>query len=167
MFKLFFTAITPIIININFLNPNIMGPFSYIPFMECNHAILSMRSKCENASLTEMVDIVLNDSGLREELTGDKSLESEIRLENLEEFKSITKSYEEEFGVISLSDFLNEISLVSDISEHQDGTNKVNLMTIHAVKGLEFDNVFVKLNANFPFRWICNIKRVITITFSI
>ena len=105
--------------------------------------ILNMKDKCENATLTEMVEIVLNDSGLREDLASDKSLESEIRLENLEEFKSITKSYEEEYGVISLTDFLNEISLVSDISEHQDGNNKVNLMTIHAVKGLEFDNVFV------------------------
>ena len=105
--------------------------------------IFSMQKKCENATLTEMVDIVLNDSGMKEELSADKSLESEIRLENLEEFKSITKSYEEEYGVISLNDFLNEISLVSDVSEHQDGNNKVNLMTIHAVKGLEFDNVFV------------------------
>ena len=105
--------------------------------------ILKMREKCENATLTDMVDIVLNDSGMKEELVADKSLESEIRLENLEEFKSITKSYEEEYGVISLNDFLNEISLVSDISEHQDGNNKVNLMTIHAVKGLEFDDVFV------------------------
>jgi len=105
--------------------------------------IQSMQKKCENVTLTEMVDIVLNDSGLKEDLAADKSLESEIRLENLEEFKSITKSYEEEYGVISLTDFLNEISLVSDVSEHQDGNNKVNLMTIHAVKGLEFDNVFV------------------------
>jgi len=105
--------------------------------------ILNMKEKCENATLTDMVDIVLNDSGLKEDLASDKTLESEIRLENLEEFKSITKSYEEEYGVISLTDFLNEISLVSDISEHQDGNNKVNLMTIHAVKGLEFDNVFV------------------------
>ena len=105
--------------------------------------INSMQEKCENSSLTEMVDIVLNDSGIKEELTKEKTLESEIRLENLEEFKSITKSYEEEYGVISLSDFLNEVSLVSDISEHQDGDNKVSLMTIHAVKGLEFDNVFV------------------------
>ncbi|MBQ2872875.1 MAG: UvrD-helicase domain-containing protein [Bacilli bacterium] len=105
--------------------------------------VLSMRDKCENATLTDMVEIVLNDSGLKEDLVSDKSLESEIRLENLEEFKSITKSYEEEYGVISLTDFLNEISLVSDVSEHQDGNNKVNLMTIHAVKGLEFDNVFV------------------------
>jgi len=105
--------------------------------------ILSMKEKCDTASLTEMVDIVLNDSGMKQELVNEKTLEAEIRLENLEEFKSITKNYEEEFGIISLSDFLNEVSLVSDISEHQDGNNKVSLMTIHAVKGLEFNHVFV------------------------
>ena len=105
--------------------------------------ILDMEKKCENITLTEMVELVLNDSGMRKELTDEKSLEAEIRLENLEEFKSITKGYEEEYGVISLSDFLNEVSLVSDISEHQDSNNKVNLMTIHSVKGLEFDNVFI------------------------
>ena len=105
--------------------------------------ILDIEKKCENLTLTEMVDVVLNDSGMKKELTSDKSLESEIRLENLEEFKSITKGYEEEYGVISLTDFLNEVSLVSDISEHQDSNNKVSLMTIHAVKGLEFDNVFI------------------------
>lgn len=94
-------------------------------------------------SLTELVDLVLDKTGMRNELKMEHTLDSEIRLENLEEFKSITKSYEEENGVISLDDFLNEVSLVSDMSEHQDGANKVNLMTMHAVKGLEFDNVFV------------------------
>ena len=105
--------------------------------------ILDMEKKCENITLTEMVDVVLRDSGMRNEYTTDKSLESEIRMENLEEFKSITKGYEEEYGVISLTDFLNEVSLVSDISDHQDSANRVNLMTIHSVKGLEFDNVFI------------------------
>ena len=105
--------------------------------------ILEMEKKCESLTLTEMVDMVLNDSGMKAEYEGDKSLESEIRLENLEEFKSITKGYEEEYGVISLTDFLNEVAIVSDVSEHQDSSNKVSLMTIHAVKGLEFDNVFI------------------------
>ena len=105
--------------------------------------ILDMQKKCETLTLTEMVDLVLTDSGMKKEYTEDKSLESEIRLENLEEFKSITKNYEEEYGVISLTDFLNEVAIVSDISEHQESTNKVSLMTIHAVKGLEFDNVFI------------------------
>ena len=105
--------------------------------------ILNLQKECENLTLTEMVELVLKESGIRKEYTADKSLESEIRLENLEEFKSITKNYEEEYGVISLTDFLNEVAIVSDISEHQDSSNKVSLMTIHAVKGLEFDNVFI------------------------
>ena len=105
--------------------------------------IEEIKKESENLSLTELVDLVLDKSGIRQELKNDKSLDSEIRLENLEEFKSITKNYEDEFGIISLDDFLNEISLVSDVSEHTDGNNKVSLMTIHSVKGLEFDNVFV------------------------
>ena len=87
--------------------------------------ILKMEQECENITLTDMVELVLKESGLREELVNEKSLEAEIRLENLEEFKSITKGYEEEYGVISLTDFLNEVSLVSDISEHQDSNNIV------------------------------------------
>ena len=105
--------------------------------------ILDLQKQCESLSLTEMVDLILNKSGLKQELLDTKTLDSEIRLENLEEFKSITKNYEDEYGVISLNDFLDEISLVSDMSEHQDGNNKVSLMTVHSVKGLEFDNVFV------------------------
>ena len=111
--------------------------------LKFKESILKMREKAGNMSLTEMVDMVLDESGLKASLEAEKTLDSEIRLENLNEFKSITKNYEDEYGVISLDDFLNEISLVSDVSEHQDGNNKVSLMTIHAVKGLEFDNVFV------------------------
>ena len=105
--------------------------------------ILDMIKESENLTLTETVDMVLDKSGMREELKGENTLDSDIRLENLEEFKSITKNYEDEYGVISLTDFLAEISLVSDMSEHEDATNRVNLMTIHSVKGLEFDNVFI------------------------
>ncbi len=105
--------------------------------------IEELQKTCQNLSLTEMVEAVLDKSGIREELSNEKTLENEIRLENLEEFKSITRNYEEEFGEISLDDFLNEISLVSDVTEHTDGINKVSLMTVHAVKGLEFDYVFV------------------------
>ena len=80
---------------------------------------------------------------MKKELESSKLLEDEIRLENLNEFKGVTKSYEEEYGTANLEDFLEEISLVSDISEHQDGNNRVSLMTVHSVKGLEFDYVFI------------------------
>ncbi|MEE3343593.1 MAG: UvrD-helicase domain-containing protein [Bacilli bacterium] len=105
--------------------------------------IQDLQKNCQNLSLTEMVEEILEKSGIREELTKEKTLENEIRLENLEEFKSITKNYEEDFGEISLDDFLNEVSLVADVTEHKDGKDKVSLMTVHSVKGLEFDYVFV------------------------
>ena len=47
-------------------------------------------------------------------------MESEIRLENLEEFKSITRGFEEKYGVVSLEEFLSEISLVSDVEEYKN-----------------------------------------------
>ena len=97
----------------------------------------------DELSLTELVDLVLEKSGIKSELENEKTLESEIRLENLNEFKSITKSYEQSKGIVSLEDFLNEISLVSDVEEYKDKKDSVTLMTIHSAKGLEFENVFI------------------------
>ena len=97
----------------------------------------------DNYTLTELVDLVLDRSGMRNDLESDTSIESEIRLENLDEFKSITKAFEEKNGIVSLEDFLTEISLVSDITEHRDDTDVVTLMTVHSAKGLEFENVFL------------------------
>ena len=105
--------------------------------------IEEMRILSETMSLTEIVDMVLEKTKMKEEYAKEKTVESEIRLENLEEFKSITKNYEEEYGIVSLAEFLNELTLVSDKEEYNNSTNKVSLMTVHSVKGLEFDNVFV------------------------
>lgn len=102
-----------------------------------------LSKKSETMSLTELVDCILNDSKMKEELELEKTIESEVRLENLEEFKSITKSFEESKGIVSLGEFLEEISLVSDVEEYKNNTNVVTLMTIHSAKGLEFDNVFL------------------------
>ncbi len=96
-----------------------------------------------DCSLTELVDLILEKTGMREELESEKTLEADIRLENLEEFKTITKTFEEKSGIISLEDFLNEISLVSDIEEHKNNTEVVTLMTVHSAKGLEFEHVFL------------------------
>ncbi len=112
--------------------------------LDFKNLILEMKEKSESLSLTETIDMVLEKSGIRSELESEHTLEADIRLENLEEFKSITKTFEEESGIASLEDFLNEVSLVSDVSEQKDdNTPKVTLMTIHAVKGLEFKYVFV------------------------
>jgi DNA helicase-2/ATP-dependent DNA helicase PcrA len=112
--------------------------------LEFKKLILDMKKQSESLSLTETIDMVLDKSGIKNDLESEHTLEADIRLENLEEFKSITKTFEEESGVASLEDFLNEVSLVSDVNdEKNDDSPKVTLMTIHSVKGLEFKYVFV------------------------
>ncbi len=112
--------------------------------LEFKNIIEELKKESEKMSLTEFIDLVLDKTGIRPELKSERTLEADIRLENLEEFKSITRTVEEVDGIASLGDFLDEISLVTDASEKQeDGQDKVTLMTMHAVKGLEFDYVFV------------------------
>ena len=105
--------------------------------------ILDMIKAQEDLSLTEFIDYVLDKSGIRASLTSEKSLENDLRLDNLEEFKSVTASFEERTGSVNLSDFLEEISLIADISEHKEEKDAVTLMTVHSAKGLEFDCVFL------------------------
>lgn len=111
--------------------------------LEFKEIIQGLIKKSDNLSLTELIDEVLKDSGLKKELESSKSLEDEIRLENLLEFKSITASFEERTGSVNLGDFLEEISLISDISNHTEDGNVVTLMTLHSAKGLEFPVVFL------------------------
>ncbi|HAB66055.1 MAG TPA: ATP-dependent DNA helicase PcrA [Firmicutes bacterium] len=105
--------------------------------------ILFLTEQSENLTLTELIDLILEESGMRKEYEEESKLESELRLDNLEEFKSITKTFEDRTGVSSLADFLEEISLIADITEHQETEDVVTLMTIHSAKGLEFDVVFL------------------------
>ena len=111
--------------------------------LEFKKLIERIKKESENISLTELVELILVETGMRRELESSKTLEAEVRLENLEEFKSITKNFEENNGVISLEEFLLEISLVSDMEEHKNNNDVVTLMTIHSAKGLEFDHVFI------------------------
>ena len=112
--------------------------------LEFKNIIESLKKEKDSMPLTDFVELVLDKSGIKESLKSEKSLEADIRLENLEEFKSITKNALEQDGIVSLEDFLDELSLVSDASENQGDTeDKVTLMTIHSVKGLEFDYVFL------------------------
>lgn len=111
--------------------------------LEFKNLILDLKSKVSEVTLTELIEIVLDKSGMKEALKKEKTLEADIRLENLEEFKSITKNFEEKEGLISLEDFLLEISLVADKEEYKDDPNRLTLMTVHQVKGLEYPYVFI------------------------
>ena len=99
--------------------------------------------KKDELNLTELIDYVLDVSGMKKSLEEDKTLESDLRIENLMEFRSITEGYQNQTGTVNLEDFLDEISLVADVEEHKDEKDVITLMTIHSAKGLEFKVVFI------------------------
>lgn len=111
--------------------------------LEFKEIIEDLIKRSESLSLTELIDEVLERSGMKKELESSKALEDEIRLENLMEVKSITTSFEERTGSANLGDFLEEVSLIADISNHTEDGDVVTLMTLHSAKGLEFPVVFL------------------------
>lgn len=122
------------------------------PIMECMESkkelefkrlIEDMHAYLNDHTLTELIDYVVDKSGMREMYENDKTLESDIRLDNMMEFKSLTASYEDKTGNIDLNDFLGEIGLMSDADRNESKDDAVTLMTLHSAKGLEFDVVFL------------------------
>lgn len=111
--------------------------------LQFKNIIEELKQAKDVVTLTELIDLIIDKTGIKEELISENTLEAEVRLENLEEFKSITRNFEEASGLVSLEEFLEEISLVSDIEEHKNNSDVVTLMTIHSAKGLEFNNVFI------------------------
>ncbi|NIK11675.1 DNA helicase PcrA [Alkalibacillus almallahensis] len=108
------------------------------------HLIENWRSQQEFLGVTEIVDEVLSRSGYEDMLKQDKSLESQSRLENIEEFKTVTRQFEEANEDTSLIAFLTDLALVSDLDQSDDDAQEqVTLMTLHAAKGLEFPVVFL------------------------
>ena len=112
--------------------------------LDFKNMIEEIKKEESHLTLTELIDVVLDKSGMKKSLEDEKSIEADIRLENLEEFKSIAKAMEINEGIVSLEELLDKLALVSDVSEQKnDNEDKVTLMTMHAVKGLEYDYVFV------------------------
>lgn len=100
----------------------------------------------EYLSVTELVEEILEKSGYTDMLKAEKSIESQSRLENLDEFLSVTKSFEQSNDDKSLVAFLTDLALVADIDkldEDDQPKDSVILMTLHAAKGLEFPVVFL------------------------
>lgn len=104
--------------------------------------IIDLTNESKNTDLVGIVDVILDKTGIRKELEEKNDLESEIRLENLNEFKSIALAFQEK-GIFSLEEFLENISLVSDKNEYKEVDDGINLMTLHSAKGLEFNDVFL------------------------
>ncbi len=104
-----------------------------------------LKSKLEEPSysLLDLFDEILEATGYVDELREDGTIESQTRIENIEELRNKIASYLDTTDEPSLSNFLEEVSLVADIDNVTDDTNVVILMTIHSAKGLEFPYVYM------------------------
>lgn len=113
--------------------------------------ILNLREQLDELTVTELVEIVLEKTAYTEQLVAQGTLESQARIENIEEFLSVTKNFDEhsendteETGLDKLSRFLNDLALVADTDDAgTQESSEVTLMTLHAAKGLEFPVVFI------------------------
>lgn len=110
--------------------------------LEWKNMIYDLIEYSKNSSLSDLIGYVLDKTGLKFEYEKDNSAESQIKLENLEEFRSVALEVESQ-GIYTLEEFLENIMLVSDKSEYKEDDNAVSAMTLHSAKGLEFRVVFL------------------------
>jgi DNA helicase-2/ATP-dependent DNA helicase PcrA len=93
--------------------------------------------------VTVLTERILAETGYLEELLKENTIESLSRVENLKEFLTVAQEYDERTGEPSLSDFLSQVALVTDLDAYEEEANAVVVMTMHTAKGLEFTNVFL------------------------
>lgn len=114
-------------------------------------ALLSdLRSLLDHLTITELSEEILEKSGYLDALRIQNTLESQARIENIEEFLSVTKNFDDsakaetdENGLDKLGRFLNDLALIADTDDSTTEVAEVTLMTLHAAKGLEFPVVFL------------------------
>ncbi|OHY30369.1 ATP-dependent DNA helicase PcrA [Streptococcus parauberis] len=119
--------------------------------MDLANLLLDFRLKLDNLTITELTEQLIDQSGYLEALRIQNTLESQARIENLEEFISVTKNFddnqnnveEDESGLDRLGRFLNDLALIADTDNGEADVAEVTLMTLHAAKGLEFPVVFL------------------------
>lgn len=102
-----------------------------------------LKSKKDELKISDLIKETLNKTGYTKALENENSVEAETRIENLEEFLTVAIEFEEESADNTLAEFLENITLSSDIDGMEDKDDSVTLMTLHSAKGLEFPVVFL------------------------
>ncbi|GIP28633.1 DNA helicase [Paenibacillus sp. J23TS9] len=109
--------------------------------------IAALNQMVEYLSVTELTEKILEMSQYRIEMQRENTIESRSRLENIDEFLSVTMEFEKNNDDKSLVSFLTDLALIADIDsvndEEEDKSDAVILMTMHSAKGLEFPVVFI------------------------
>ncbi|MDW7674613.1 MAG: 3'-5' exonuclease, partial [Bacillota bacterium] len=109
-----------------------------------NQMIDKLREKISSGTITELVEELLDESGYILELKNSKDPQAQSRMENIQEFLSVTRDYDKSSAEGTLDDFLGGLALYTDLDEvDSEETEQVKLMTLHTAKGLEFPLVFL------------------------
>lgn len=107
------------------------------------NTIEELRAKKDNMKISDLIKETLKKSGYTKALENENTIEAENRIENLDEFLTVAIEFEDESADNKLSDFLEGITLSSDIDNMEETEETVTLMTLHSAKGLEFPVVFL------------------------
>lgn len=107
------------------------------------NVIEELRASKDEIKISELVKQTLNKTGYTKALELESTTQAETRLENLDEFLTVAIEYEDEAAENNLAEFLESITLTSDVDELEDTDEAVTLMTLHSAKGLEFPVVFL------------------------
>ncbi len=107
------------------------------------NAIEELRAKKDDIKISDLIKETLKKSGYTQALENENTIEAENRIENLDEFLTVAIEFEDESADNKLSDFLEGITLSSDIDNMEETEETVTLMTLHSAKGLEFPVVFL------------------------
>ena len=105
--------------------------------------IEELRQEKDKIEISELIKLTLKMTGYTKALEDENTVEAESRIQNLEEFLTVAIEFEEEMVDTSLAEFLESISLTSDVDNLEDTEDSVTLMTLHSAKGLEFPVVFL------------------------
>ncbi|MHB8063188.1 MAG: ATP-dependent helicase, partial [Ruminiclostridium sp.] len=105
--------------------------------------ILKLRTMKESMSISDLLEMVIDDTGVLKEYEAEDTVEAQSRIENIKELKSVAMEFEKQSEENSLEEFLGNISLVSDLDNLEEEQDYVVLMTMHSAKGLEFPIVFI------------------------
>ena len=107
------------------------------------HLIETLRQEANNLSLRQLALTLLARTGYLDRLREEGTEEALTRMENIDELINVLSEIEQEGDEVSLENFLERVSLVSDVDLYEDRENRVSLMTLHCAKGLEFPVVFI------------------------
>ena len=115
----------------------------YLSSRDFINQIEELRNKKDELKISDLIKETLKSTGYTKALEQENSVEAETRIENLEEFLTVAIEFEEQSADNTLAEFLENITLSSDIDNLEDQEDSVTLMTLHSAKGLEFPVVFL------------------------